>query len=230
MLNTSTPVKIRSRENGVEKNSLPFIAELITPQSAERDSVECFVKKGFKNAFSAEIESFLPAMIAIKRKGEIKAALGVRSARTPLFIEQYTKTPIQDLSYFKQQNTKRTTIAEIGNLYSDSSRFTISLFLTMGVAMYLNGYSHVVFAGTQQVIEILNATGSKTHFLCNANINALETEQTCWGSYYQTAPQVVAIDLFQVMCVINANPKYSAMFNQQTAQIAALQEQMTGNL
>jgi len=96
----------------------------------------------------------------------------------------------------------------------------------MGVALYLNGYSHLVFAGTRQVVELLNSTGSRTHFLCHADKSALENEQNSWGCYYQAEPQVVAVDLFQIMCVINSNAKYSAMFNRQTPQIAALKEQM----
>ncbi|WP_281557148.1 thermostable hemolysin [Thalassomonas sp. RHCl1] len=227
---TITPAVTGERNEKRQDSSLPFTAELITRANSERNKVERFISEGFRQTFNAQIDNFLPAIITIKRKGDIKAALGIRSARTPLFIEQYTKTPVQELAFFKQNNVKRSSIAEIGNLYSSSSRFTISLFLTMGVSLYLNGYSHLVFAGTKQVVDLLNSTGSETHFLCHADKDALQNEQNSWGSYYQAEPEVVAVDLFQIMCVINNNAKYSAMFNQQTPQIAALKEQMFGSL
>ncbi|WDE07675.1 thermostable hemolysin [Thalassomonas viridans] len=230
MLNITPAVTTKANDPRKESTGLPFTAELITRTSSERNRVERFISEGFKRAFDAQIDNFLPAIITIKNRGDIKAALGIRSARTPLFIEQYTKTPVQELAYFKQKMVKRPNIAEIGNLYSSSSRFTISLFLTMGVALYLNGYSHLVFAGTKQVIELLSSTGSKTHFLCHADKGALDDEQSSWGSYYQAKPQVVAVDLLQIMCVINNNAKYSAMFNQQTPQIAALKAQMLERL
>ncbi|WDD96963.1 thermostable hemolysin [Thalassomonas actiniarum] len=227
---TITPAVTGEGNKKCQNSSLPFTAELITRANSERNMVERFISEGFRQTFNAQIDNFLPAIITIKRKGDIKAALGIRSARTPLFIEQYTKTPVQELGYFKQNNVKRSSIAEIGNLYSSSSRFTISLFLTMGVSLYLNGYSHLVFAGTKQVVKLLNSTGSETHFLCHADKDALQNEQNSWGSYYQAEPEVVAVDLLQIMCVINNNAKYSAMFNQQTPQIAALKEQMFGSL
>ncbi|WDE09750.1 thermostable hemolysin [Thalassomonas haliotis] len=230
MLNTTPAVTGERSEKRQDSPSLPFTAELITRANSGRNEVERFISEGFKQAYDAQIDNFLPAIITIKRKGDIKAALGIRSARTPLFIEQYSKTPVQELAYFKKNSIKRSSIAEIGNLYSSSSRFTISLFLTMGVSLYLNGYSHLVFAGTKQVVELLNSTGSETHFLCHADKNALQSEQNSWGSYYQAEPEVVAVDLFQIMCVIDKNAKYSAMFNQQTPQIAALKEQMFGSL
>ena len=208
--------------------NIPFNIKLLKKNDTHRNTVEQFIKQGYQHAFNANIYQFMPLLLTLY-KGKKQAALGIRTckksssfATSPLFVEQYIQAPIEQQGVLKSENIKRHHIVEIGNLHSNSKLLTLQLFLLTAVALYVSRYKYMVFAGTEQVLNIHQSIGIKLHHICMAKQSNLLEGADNWGSYYQTAPQVVAVNLQQVMEVITQSDKYQNLFEQLMVQIAEL--------
>jgi len=184
-----------------------------------RAEVESFIKHGFQKSYKANIEITMPFLLSVS-EGKLKAALGIRSASSPLFIDQYLDLPIHELSLFKSQQIKRENIVEIGSLYSNSNRFTIPLFIVTAISLFFSGFKYMTFAGTSEVIGIISKAGINCEYLCDARAEQLNTSDDQWGSYYETSPRVVAVSLSEVVQVVDAHPYYQKLFQGLTKEIA----------
>jgi hypothetical protein len=198
-------------------------------QSASRKSVETFIKDGYSKAFDANITISMPYLISLK-KGNLKAALGLRSASSSLFIEQYLSQAIEQTLAPILGQVKRSQIVEIGNLFSNARVFTLPLLLTTAVSLHVVGFKYMVFTGTDNLIKLLNNTGVPVLPLADASLDALPGNKPQlkqqWGSYYDTNPKVALISLADVVRVINDKPKYAKLFTELTAQIAAVTSEL----
>lgn len=203
-------------------------------QGPNRERVEFFIKEGYSKSFCANINISMPYLISLK-KGDLKAALGVRSASSLLFIEQYLAQAIELALAPIMGDVKREQIVEIGNLYSNARVFTVPLLLTTAVSLSVVGFKYMVFTGTDNLITLLNKTGVDVLSLANANLTALPGGESPdgyqrlkqqWGSYYDTNPKVALIRLSDVVRVINDRPKYAKLFIELTAQIAAVTSEL----
>ncbi len=192
-----------------------------------RCEVEEFIQHGFAKSYGAKIQVSMPWVLAI-RNGSFKAALGIRPATEPLFLEQYLDAPIED--YFKtcETPTSRAKIAEIGHLYSNSNKFTIPLFLTTAVSLFYNQYDTMVFSATEQVLALIDKTGIPYQQLGQADPAKLTPCADQWGTYYDSHPTVVAVSLHKVMQVISHNSRYNSMFDKLQARIAATSKTLKG--
>lgn len=162
--------------------------------SASRNELQEFVKAGFSKCYDANLQTFLPLLLGIKTK-QLRAAVGVRRADEPLFIEQYLPTSItQALAKVGIQATRRQ-IAEMGNLYSQSPRFTLPLIMTVVMGLYLTDVRHLVFSGTQKVRQLLTTMGFPMTYLAPALPECLEQSPLEWGSYYDNEPDVMVLDI-----------------------------------
>lgn len=186
-----------------------------------RKDVECFISKGFAKTYSAKVSITMPWLLTIKDE-KYKAALGIRSAKHSLFIEQYLSEPIEKI--IERNNTdsviNRDDIAEIGHLYSNGKRFTLPLLLVTAVSLFCNDYKYMVFSGTEHVLKLIEKTGVNCSFIAEATKEKLTSPQDNWGTYYETNPKVVFISLIEVMTLINNHPSYSAMFEALNKKIA----------
>jgi len=185
--------------------------DVFSEHSANRDKVEAFIKAGFMKTFGANISVTMPFLLSVS-EGKLKAALGIRPATSGLFIEQYLDKPIERLSFFLSHHANREDIVEIGNLYSNSNRFTIPLFLVTAVSLFCLNFRFMAFSGTNKVIDLINKAGIDYEYICEATPGQLENSIDEWGSYYETKPIVVVVSLAQVMQVIEANAFYGKLF------------------
>lgn len=217
---TSMP---QGKQQGKIANS--FAMEVFTLNSAGRKEAEDFIKQGFKKSYSANIDITMPQILTIKN-GNFKAALGIRSAQSPLFIEQYLKTPIEQNIPFSGQQVTRDEIVEIGNLYSNANRFTVPLFLVTAVSLFYKNYQYLAFAGTSKVLTILSKAGIEFSYLCEAKKSALIPSSDDWGSYYDTNPKVVVIALSSVISAIDKQVKYQKLFESLEQKIACVCDQL----
>jgi len=196
-----------------QPHSLTLDIDAFSWQCAGRKEVEAFIKYGFQKAYAAKIEVSMPFLLAVNN-GKLKAALGMRSARSKLFIEQYLPCPIELHSEFINKNISRRQIAEIGHLYSNARKFTIPLFLVTAVSLFYLDFKYMVFSGTERVLEIVAQAGIEMTYLSAANPAMLDSSDDDWGSYYETNPQVVLVSLSSVMTAIDSQPIYEALFKQ----------------
>ncbi|MGN7438745.1 MAG: thermostable hemolysin [Alcanivorax sp.] len=166
--------------------SVVSITNLFTP---ERQRVEAFIQDIYKNSYEAEILVDYPILMSVRNdENDILAAVGFRYAgHEPLFLEQYTKKPIENCL-----ETKRNKIVEIGNLASAGQG--ASIFLFAALASYLN-YQKIEFAaitGTDFLHRYFKRIGLNPQKICDADISSINQSGQSWGSYYDTQPRVLA--------------------------------------
>lgn len=159
-----------------------------------RSELEGFIQQGFARCYEANVRTFLPLLLGIKTK-QIRAAVGVRRGDDALFIEQYLATSITQALADKGVLVERDQVAEMGNLYSQSHRFTLPLIMTVVMGLYLTDVRQLVFSGTEKVRQLLTALGFPLLYLAHAQPQNLTSDQSHWGSYYDNAPQVMALDI-----------------------------------
>ena len=246
-LNTTLPTDFKGTESftgqlttkvcrSAQKSDAKYAFSLDVYQKHDcgRAAAEQFIKDGFASTYGADIDISMPYILAINN-GKFKAALGIRSAKESLFIEQYLAQPIEyyvsqahvSQTHISQTHVSQTSpvihrehIAEIGHLYSNSNKFTIPLFLTTAVSLFCNGYEHMVFAGTEHVVKLISKAGIDCHYIAQADKNKLQESSINWGSYYETNPQVVFVSLAAVMLVVNKSAHFKQMFEQLEHKIA----------
>ena len=122
----------------------PFEIEIVDEKSHARMQIEDFIRQGFRSAFGANVTISMPALLGIKR-GSYKAALGIRWANGPLFVEQYLDKPIEKSLQMVGRAVPRDKIAEIGGLFSLDPRFTLPLLLVAGMSLYFADCRNLVF-------------------------------------------------------------------------------------
>lgn len=195
-------------------------------QDVERPQIELFIQQGFQKVYGAQISVTMPTLLAIKN-GAFKAALGIRSANQALFIEQYLNSPIEHVLTTEGLSVAREHIVEIGHLYSNKSRFALPLLLTAGVSLFVNEYRCIAFCATSQVRQMLHTAGIAVIDIGEAN-KAKVSSTDDWGSYYDTAPRVVAVSTLDIIKVITQRTKYLEMFSSLSPRIQCVSDKISG--
>lgn len=204
-----------------------------------RAEIESFIQTGFKRAHSAEIHSFMPNLFYVKF-GKMKTALGVRSAKETLFLEQYlmpqneqlalpntsAKSALELALQEKGIFASRHQIVEIGNLHSTSSRFTQQLLLCAVLTLALCDKTHIVFTGIPNVIRIFDKFGIPLTALCQASETAVKSGPDNWGSYYNEKPQVMVLDIADAVNAIEQTPALKSLRHTLSLQIFANHQQL----
>ncbi|WP_414828873.1 thermostable hemolysin [Alteromonas sp. H39] len=175
-----------------------------------RNTLEAFIHEGFSKAYGAQVRDFLPVLVGVGR-GKPEAALGIRKGTSPLFVEQYLSAPLETVLEQHALSVPRKHIAEIGNLYSASPRFTIPLLLATAMAMCEQGVAVLVFSATDKLRQLLSKNGVKLSVLAKADPSRLAPSQSQWGRYYDSQPQVVAFSLEETFALFAKNNTLSAI-------------------
>ncbi|WP_286235202.1 thermostable hemolysin [Thalassotalea sediminis] len=212
----------------VKKQARAITFDLYDKNHAKRKDTEAFVANGFKAAYNADINHFLPMLLQLTMLDQ-KAVLGLRSATSTLFIEQYLPRTRELMSYFHPATAKQDVI-EIGNLHSSNKALTAQLLLVTAVALFMCEKKYMVFSATAQVRHMLTKTGINLESICKANKAKLVDSAEHWGSYYQTSPEVIVVDLHNVMNVVSTTSHYHGMFRKLSQDIAKLSNQLRINL
>ena len=180
----------------------------------ERHSLEQFIAGGFAAAYDAQISQFMPHLLAVTLHGQWQAVLGIRSGLAPrLFVEQYLDADICTVLAGAGIQTQRAQVAEIGNLYASGRQQILLLFIAMAVALYQQGYRHLVCCATPTVMSMLSRHGLQLNVLAEGDPSRLGDAAADWGSYYQRHPQVCQLDLTAAYQLIMAKPQLQQMLS-----------------
>ncbi|PCI66017.1 MAG: hypothetical protein COB38_10500 [Gammaproteobacteria bacterium] len=205
-----------------ESESNQLNVQLSLPLNLDRNNVENFIWNGFDRYYGANIKNFLPNLISIRQKGEIQSTLGLKIASEgPIFIEQYLKKSIE--LFFQKENVTRKQIGEVGNLFGTNKTFTRQLFIIAALVASKAGISKLVFCATPQIKMILRNLCMSVFYIAEADPNKLGQESNHWGSYYDTSPELIAIDIDQAIYLIERSERYSEIaytFSSQIEDIA----------
>lgn len=163
----------------------------------DRQEIEQFVHDVFAKTYGANVQHFMPHLVSLRdAEGELVAAFGMRKASAaPLFLERYLDLPVETV--FSQRFNRiitRNQITEIGNLAVANPRnagvliaHVIQHSLDIGVEWCVATAHHSLQNG-------LIKGGRDVFALQGADKNRLSpSDQATWGSYYDNAPQVVAV-------------------------------------
>ncbi|TDO98711.1 thermostable hemolysin [Marinomonas balearica] len=186
------------------KQAFDFILAL--PDQSQRQELERFISDGFNKCYEANVESFLPLLFGIKTK-QLRAAVGVRRATEPLFLEQYLKSDVITTLRQLGMPADEYQIAELGNLYSRSHRFTLPLIMTVVMGLYLKDVRYLVFSATEKVRELLSGFGFPMTYLADADPMRLTERPNEWGSYYEQLPKVMALDVEASVFIAHQTPE-----------------------
>lgn len=156
----------------------------------------------------------MPHLLAVTLHGQWQAVLGIRSGLAPrLFVEQYLDADICTVLAGAGIATQRAQVAEIGNLYASGRQQTLLLFIAMAVALYQQGYRHLVCCATPTVMSMLSRHGLQLNILAEGDPSRLGDAAADWGSYYQRHPQVCQLDLTAAYQLIMAKPQLQQMLS-----------------
>lgn len=155
----------------------------------DRQAVEDFIIGIYARSYGARIGVHYPVLMSVRDEtGHILAALGFRYADTePLFLEQYLDAPVEDIL-----NSPRSGIVEIGNLASEGGGASLFLFAALSTYLYHKGKDHAVITGTRLLDRRFHELGLQPHKLAPADPALLLRQDENWGTYYDTAPHVMA--------------------------------------
>lgn len=162
-----------------------------------RQEVEAFIAAIFKQVYGAEVNHFMPQLVALRDAcGVLMAAFGLRNAaQEPLFLEQYLDEPIEQLmSRQLDREIKREEITCIGNLAVANPRnagvliahviqHSLSMNLPWGVATAHHSLQNGLIKGGVDLFPLAVADAQRLTI----------EERAKWGSYYKHTPQIVAI-------------------------------------
>ena len=178
---------------------LPEISvQLFDAGHSERDSVEGFIRTVFQQTYQAEVNHFLPLLISMQRKGKVEAALGIAAAseHTPLFLECYLDSPIEQmLAEQRQRPISRNKIVEVGNLAAVPPGAARYLFIALTAYLKGAGIDWAVFTAVPRVVNSFAKMDITLQTLAKADIERLPEPRDNWGRYYDNAPQVVVAEV-----------------------------------
>ncbi|MFA7606032.1 MAG: thermostable hemolysin [Rhodocyclaceae bacterium] len=159
-----------------------------------RQAAEAFIRAVFHRRYGAQVPTVAPNLMLLEQYGDILAAAGWRAAdRGQLMLEDYLDQPVEELvGRLAGQPVARARIVEVGNFAA--CRAGSSLILIPALAAHLDrlGYEWVVFTATSELIGIFRRLGLPPLALAPADPQRLGAQALAWGSYYSTAPVVVA--------------------------------------
>lgn len=171
------------------------------PGQPGRYVLERFVAQRFAEVHGAVVCSFMPSLLALfDWRGTLRGAVGYRpAAHEALFLEQYLDAPIESAigaalgrRAAESLSPDRDRIVEIGNLAGRGCRAALHLVARLPRYLCARGYDWVAFTATDRVREVLATFNAPLLDLGPADPRRLRSEKDDWGSYYDSAPRVMA--------------------------------------
>jgi hypothetical protein len=200
------------RSNMASRDVSLLTVQLADEENAARAEMESFVARAFLRCYSANVTSFMPWLLGVKRGEALWGVAGLRPAvaeglSRPLFVEQYLDYPIEQVvAQYAACTVARSSIAEVGNLAGHRSGITRALFPLLTELLYENGYQWVVCNATSTVQNALARLGFTVIPLARAEPQRLGSARFSWGRYYDAETTVIAISVQDSHAALQSNP------------------------
>ena len=187
----------------------------------QRDTLEQAISKGFQLAYNAKLTAFMPLLCQYTTpRGQ--CTLGLRRASSALFIEQYLASPIES---FINEQTHRSDIFELGNLFSTERKATLTNFVIVNEALQHVGAKYLAFCATKKVRALLRVLGVTCTEIALANSFVLDQPDN-WGSYYTNKPTVCLVNLTQAHEQVMCTPMLYDLMQQNHHNIGSLTNEL----
>mgnify|MGYP000229918463 CR=1 FL=1 len=182
--------------------------DIVDRTHPDRAETESYIAEKFYRCYGAQLENFMPELLALRCNSDISAAVGFRNAKNnDLFLERYLDTPVdKQLSKILGYRLQRNHITEIGNLVSTWKGSSQLLFIALTELMVRRGCQWTIFTATPEVSKLLSRLGLEQIVLCSADGQRLGADLDRWGSYYETMPKVTAINAPLARVMLDEHP------------------------
>lgn len=158
-----------------------------------RSDLETFVRTHYAEHYAADVSAFAPVLLGLVGNGRIHCAAGVRFDGL-FFCETYLDDTIEAaLGRRCGGEVTREAIFEVSNLCSRSP--AVSRAFVMAIALFGDdhGREWSVFTATFRLRVLLTRMRLPQIELAEAKAERVE-DPAVWGTYYETAPTVVAVN------------------------------------
>ena len=161
-----------------------------------RAEVEAFIHARFASAYGADVDHFLPTLLALRdTQGDIQAAFGMRGGEQgPLFLEHYLDRPVESLiARHAQAPVDRRRIVEFGNLACANTGGARTLIAMLAIYLAGQEFHWITCTLGPLLYNSFRRMGLELVDLGPADSARLpRQEQARWGRYYEQRPRVMA--------------------------------------
>lgn len=162
--------------------------------SPRRAEAEEYVAQVFQQCYGACVRQFAPNLLLVERDSCVSAVVGWRCAADErLFLEAYLDLPVEQLiARTAGRPIARESVVEVGHLAAQRRGGSVDAILGLAGHLDALGFEWVVFTATGELIRIFSRLSLPLFALAPADPARLGASARDWGSYYDTAPVVVA--------------------------------------
>jgi hypothetical protein len=163
--------------------------------SPARAELESFVAEAFLRRHGADVQSFMPTLLAFRDAGErLRGVVGLRGAgHQALYLEQYLDLPVDvAIGAATGEPVERRQVIEVGNLAGANCRTAMRMVAALPAWLLERDYRWIVFTATNAVRAILQGFGAPLEELARADATRVAGAPDRWGRYYDTDPRVLA--------------------------------------
>lgn len=189
--------------------SLKLCMKLVTihkPKSPKYNEIKGFIEDVFYRFYRARISVNFPKIMALtNRNDKLISAVGIRNAAdNNLFLEQYLDKKIEEiLSEITHSKVERSEIVEIGSLASNKKNAARCLYVALSAYLKNEGYKYAVMTSTDYLKKYFEKSGLKPIIIAKAEQERLENKEVDWGTYYESNPKVMMLDVANGYKVLN---------------------------
>ena len=158
-----------------------------------RAELEAFVHDRFEQAHDADVQHFLPELLALRdATGQLTAV----AASGPLFLERYLDASLeQSVAQAVGRPIDRVELVEVGNLSSLNAGNARLIIIAVTWLLAARDLRWVSFTGAAGLINSFRRLGLEPVQLAEADPERLGDDGAAWGSYYALQPRVYAGDI-----------------------------------
>lgn len=167
--------------------------DVITQLDSRRQTTEAFIRGRYREVYDAGLESLPSKLIGATDKGRIACAAGLRTAADGFFCEVYLDVPVEEMIASRIGSpVPRARLLEVTSLCSSSPRLSIEFLRAVAFYGFENGFEWSIFVATERLSRLLSLLAFDPLKLVPANPERVPNLEM-WGSYYDTAPVVMAV-------------------------------------
>jgi hypothetical protein len=189
-----------------------------------RAELETYIARCFDRAYQAEVTEFAPLLLEQYCAGGISGVAGIRpAAREPLFFEQYLDEPVERVATrVAGAPICRAELVEMCNLAALRPGACQLINILLAAVLHDAGFRYAGFAGTAQLEKIVRKQNFSVHPVAVADPEKLGAAAAQWGSYYDSSPNVLLVDLRKTLSTLRQQRLPAAVFSFYAAEIQEL--------
>ena len=175
-------------------------------RDGRRIAAEAYVADRYQQVHGARIEHYQPHLfVAQTPDNPLAGVVGFSCFDDHIgLVEQYLDAPAQEVvSRWVGHDVARSSIMEVGNLAADNLTVVIKLTAFMFHRFHEAGKQWALFTGTDGVRLALRRARIPFVSIQKADPRKLGAEREAWGNYYDSAPEVLLVNLAEGVAVVH---------------------------